>query len=253
MTVRSENNGRGVLSIIFDRAEAHNALNAEMSFALDNALNEAGDPAVRVVVLRAKGKNFCAGADVKEQSAGNPDPTMPSLSALKDRLDVLPKPTIALVQGACIGAGVAFIAACDIVIAEPGAFFSIPEVRLGFIPAALLPGLDASIGARNVRRYGLTGERIDAETAARIGLVHELCDRGGLEDAVTPVLEAILLGGPEAIAHTKALIRDVGAASLSGEMAETLTAKSEASRASAEAVEGRASFVEKRKPKWVIG
>lgn len=253
MTVRTDIDGRGVMSIILDRAEAHNALNAEMSFALDAALDAAMDGAVRAVVLRAEGKNFCAGADVKEQAAGNPDPAMPSLSALKDRLDLLPKPTIALVQGACIGAGVAFIAACDIVIAETGAFFSIPEVRLGFIPAALLPGLDGAIGARNVRRYGLTGERFDAAAAAHIGLVHEICEPGTLEDAVAPVIDAILLGGPEAIAQTKALIRDVGGAALSDEVAGLLSAIGEESRASEEAQEGRASFVEKRKPNWVVG
>ena len=110
-----------------------------------------------------------------------------------------------------------------IVVASEDAFFSIPEVRLGFNPASLIPMFLGAIGPRNTMRYVLGGDRFDAAKAQEMGLVHHLCPVGALDEAAAPIIDALLSGGPEAIVATKA---------------------------SDEAAEGRASFAEKRPPKW---
>ena len=121
------------------------------------------------------------------------------------RLNTLPIPTVALVQGGCFGGGTGIISACDVVIAADNALFSITEVRWGLTAAIIIPQLCDAIGVRQVRRYALTGERFGAEDARRIGLVHEVVPLADLEAAGGKVVEQLLANGPEALAETKAL------------------------------------------------
>ena len=121
------------------------------------------------------------------------------------RLNQVPVPTIALVQGGCFGGGTGLVAACDVVIAADNATFSIAEVRWGLTAAIIVPQLNDAIGVRQLRRYGLTGERFNAEEARRIGLVHEVVPLAELAAAGERVVGHVLENGPDAIAQTKAL------------------------------------------------
>ena len=121
------------------------------------------------------------------------------------RLNTLPVPTVALVQGGCFGGGTGIVAACDVVIAADNAIFSIAEVRWGLTAAIILPQLSDAIGVRQLRRYALTGERFGAEEARRIGLVHEVVPLAELAAAGERIVGHVLENGPEAIAQTKAL------------------------------------------------
>src|SRR5438067_4797488 len=137
------------------------------------------DQDARIVVLRGSGRHFCTGADLAARAAETPVPASKAATApvsLRDvlaNLDSLPKPTLAVVQGAAIGGGAAFAACCDVVIAAESAFFSIPEVRVGMPPLGVAPFLVRAIGHRGFRRYGLSGERIAAVEALRLGLAHQ--------------------------------------------------------------------------------
>jgi len=240
---------RGVATVTLDRPHVSNAFDTAMLHALANAFaGFATDEAVRAVVLRGSGKHFSAGADLKAAAETQGREELDPVEVLR-RIDTLGKPTVALVQGACIGGGVAWIAACDVVIAEESAFFSIPEVRIGFCPSPMIPLFLSALGGRALRRYALTGERFGAAEALWHSLVHELCPAGGLDEAVGPILDAVLRGAPGAIAETKRII----AACADGSEAahpHALETHFTTGRASAEAHEGRAAFRERRDPAW---
>jgi methylglutaconyl-CoA hydratase len=119
------------------------------------------------------------------------------------RLNMLPVPTVALVQGYCFGGGTGIISACDIVIGADNATFSIAEVRVGVAGTIIIPQLNDAISLRQVRRYALTGERFDAKEAHRIGLVHEVVPLADLEAAGERIVGHLLSNGPDAISLTK--------------------------------------------------
>ena len=162
----------------------------------------------------------------------------------------VPVPTIALVQGGCFGGGTGLVAACDVVIAADNAMFSIAEVRWGLTAAIIVPQLNDAIGVRQLRRYGLTGERFNAEEARRIGLVHEVVPLAELAAAGERVVGHVLENAPEAIAQTKALTLKQAFGDLSEAEFAALIDSHAAKRQSAEAAEGLASFAEKRAAKW---
>jgi methylglutaconyl-CoA hydratase len=166
------------------------------------------------------------------------------------RLNALPIPTVALVQGACFGGGTGIIAACDIVIAADNAIFSIAEVRIGVAGTIIIPQLNDAIGVRQVRRYALTAERFDVKEAHRIGLVHEIVPLADLQGAGERVVDHLLANGPEAIAQTKACALGLAWSNLEDETFARLIESHAAKRQSEEAAEGLASFLEKRPARW---
>jgi methylglutaconyl-CoA hydratase len=169
------------------------------------------------------------------------------------RLNGVPVPTIALVQGGCFGGGTGLVAACDIAIAAEDAVFSISETRWGLMAGIILPQLADAIGVRQVRRYALTGERFDAREARRIGLVHEVVPRSELEAAAARVVDQILQNAPEATAQTKAVALEFAWGTPPGPTLERLVAQHAARRRSTEAAEGLASFRDKRPARWYPG
>ncbi len=249
--LRCEADARGIATLTLNRPEKGNSYNQALLDELAAAVGRLGaDRAVRVIVLRGAGKNFCAGAEIgagESAPASEPRTTIPSLCLA---LDTVAKPTIALVHGACIGGGAALVCCCDMVIADGSAFFSLPEVRLGFAPGPLIPFFLGAIGARSLRRYLLSGERFKANEALRIGLVHQLCETGAGEQALAALVEEALLAGPNAVARAKRLLRDLAHAPVSAELLAKLQADFEPGFHSPEADEGRASFREKRRPAW---
>lgn len=247
--------GRGVATLTLDRPDKGNSYNSALLEALLDAILLLGsDPAVRAIVLRGSGKHFCVGAEIgaAPPAAGVKLGVKPraSLPAVCLELDAVAKPTIALVHGACIGGGVALVSCCDIVVAMPSSFFSLPEVRLGFAPGPLIPFFLRAIDARGLRRYLLSGERFAAGEAMRLGLVHELCEDGGEMRTLDRLVDEVLHAGPNAIADAKRLLRRLTLAPISKELLVELQSELEHKLNSPEADEGRASFREKRKPRW---
>jgi methylglutaconyl-CoA hydratase len=243
--------GRGVATLTLNRPEKGNAYNQAVLDALLAEISALGaDPAVRVIVLRASGKHFSVGAEIgaAEPAKEGPRVTIPALCAA---LDAVPKPTVALVHGACIGGGVALVSCCDVVLAAREAFFALPEVRLGFAPGPLIPIFLRAIEARSLRRYLISGERFTADEAMRVGLVHQLHDSEAAEAALTRLVDELLLAGPNAAAQAKRVLLRFTQASPSPELLAELQREFEIGFRSPEAAEGRAAFREKRKPRWV--
>ena len=243
--------GRGVATLTLNRPDKGNSYNsALLETLLDAILHLGSDPAVRAIVLRGNGKHFCVGAEIGAALPAAGVKPRASLPAVCLELDSVPKPTIALVHGACIGGGVALVSCCDIAVAMPNSFFSLPEVRLGFAPVPLIPFFLRAIDARGLRRYLLSGERFAAGEAMRLGLVHELGEDGGEMRTLDRLVDEVLHAGPNAIADAKRLLRRLTPTPISKELLAELQSEFADGFNSPEAEEGRASFREKRKPRW---
>jgi methylglutaconyl-CoA hydratase len=248
---------RGIATVTLNRPEVNNAYNGELIDGLLAALDALGGTAgLRAVVIKGNGRHFQAGADLKwldgvhRSSAEENVRVSRATAEAVARLNHVPVPSVALIQGGCFGGGTGLAAACDVVIAADNAVFSIAEVRWGVTAAIIVPQLNDAIGVRQLRRYGLTGERFDAWEARRIGLVHEVVPLAELAAAGERVIGAVLENGPEAIAQTKALTLKHAFGNVSEQEFAALIESHAAKRQSAEAAEGLASFAEKRAAKW---
>ncbi|HET7554958.1 MAG TPA: enoyl-CoA hydratase-related protein [Gaiellaceae bacterium] len=244
--LRTEHDGE-LLRVTLARPERRNAFDAALIAELTEAFSSVGDD-VRAVVLAGDGPSFCAGADVEWQRASI-DLTLEEnvedalrLHAMMAAVDACPAPLVARVQGYALGGGSGLVACADVVVAAPDATFGFSEVRLGIIPAVISPFVFARIGAGAARRLFVTGERFDAETALRIGLVDEVA--GDIEAAVERQLGAILKSGPQAIRAAKRLTRERPSDPL--ELARIAAGL----RAGDEGQEGLRAFLEKRRPSW---
>src|SRR5882757_3862738 len=243
---------RGVATVTLNRPEVNNAYDAGLINGVLAAIDELGNkPNLRVVVLKGNGKHFQAGADLKWINGVRPKSVEENEAVSRatfeavQRLNTLPIPTVALVQGGCFGGGTG-------VISADNALFSITEVRWGLTAAIIIPQLCDAIGVRQVRRYALTGERFGAEDARRIGLVHEVVPLAELETAGNKVVEQLLANGPAAMAETKALAMEssFGGMSVDDDAYARLVRMHSARRLTQEASEGLASFAEKRAANW---
>ena len=247
---------RGVATVTLNRPEVNNAYDGGLIEGLLAALDALGVTGLRAVIIRGNGKHFQAGADLKwidavrTASAEENVRVSRATAQAVARLNHVPVPVIALVQGGCFGGGTGLIAACDVVIAADNAVFSIAEVRWGLTAAIIVPQLKDAIGVRQLRRYGLTGERFNAEEARRIGLVHAVVPLAELAAAGERVAGHVLENAPEAIAQTKALTLQSAFGDLDEAAFATLVESHAKKRQSAEAAEGLASFAEKRAAKW---
>jgi methylglutaconyl-CoA hydratase len=248
----------GVVRLTLSRPAIHNAFDDRQIFELTAAFGElARDDAVRAVVLTGAGSSFSAGADLnwmrRTTTYGEAENLRDAnaLAALMKSLNELPQPTVARVNGAALGGGTGLVACCDVAIASEEALFGTTEVRLGIMPAVIGPYVIAAIGARQARRLMLTGERISAHEAARIGLVHEVLSADQLDAAVERVLDHILKGGPRAIEAAKRLVRDLAARPIDQALIDDTARRIAALRATPEAREGLSAFLDKRKPGWI--
>jgi methylglutaconyl-CoA hydratase len=247
-----------VATVTLDRAEKHNAFDDALIAALADSFRRLGaDGGVRAMVLAANGKSFSAGADLgwMKRMAGAPEAeNVRDARALADMLrllDDMPKPTLALVQGAALGGGVGLVACCDIALAADRAAFALSEVRLGLIPATIGPYVVAAIGERAARRYFLTAERFGADAARALGLVHAVVPAAQLAAAGERVLADLLAGGPQAQAEAKALVRAVAGRPVDDELIDGTARRIARIRAGDEAREGLDAFLSKRKPSWI--
>jgi methylglutaconyl-CoA hydratase len=215
----------------------------------------AEDDNVRVVVLTGEGDFFCAGADIEYMrdtanlSYEENIEDARRIAAMCGAVDECPKPVVARVRGAAIGGGVGLVAAADVAVAEEGTIFAFTEVRLGVSPATIAPFVLRKIGQSWTRALFLTGERFEAAQAQALGLVHEIAAEGNLDAVVQEKVAGLLAGGPEALAATKALLRELRDAD--PEKATEITARRIAElRTGEEGQEGLGAFLEKREPGW---
>jgi methylglutaconyl-CoA hydratase len=247
----------GVCTISLNRPEIHNAFDDRLIRDLTGCLEELStDDALRAVVMTGQGKSFSAGADLNwmRRSADYGEEEnfadARALAKLMAILNEFPKPTIAKVNGAALGGGVGLVCCCDIAIADDRAKFGTTEVRLGIMPSVISPYVIAAIGARQARRFMLTGERFDANEALRTGLVHQIEPTSHLDQSVDAILDHILAGGPKALQATKALIREISGRPITADLTEETAKRIAQLRATPEAKEGLGAFLEKRSPSW---
>jgi methylglutaconyl-CoA hydratase len=248
---------RGVATVTLNRPDVGNAYNAAMLDGLIGGLERlARDKAVRCLVIRGAGRHFQAGADVRwlnevahYPAAENVAASMVTTRAMQ-LLNEFPKPTMAVVHGACFGGGVGIVCCVDVAFATPDSLFGITEVRVGVSPTPISTHMVNAIGLRQTRRYALTGERFDARKAERIGLVHEVVAEADMEAKLAGVLDAIFLSGPEAIAITKRSFLGANGLLLDERQMTLLAHEGWTQRASAEGHEGTSAFREKRVPVW---
>jgi methylglutaconyl-CoA hydratase len=206
--LRIERDG-DVVRITLARPERRNAFDAELIAELTDAFAGAGD--ARAVVLAGDGQSFCAGADIEWQRSAielsfeeNVDDAL-KLFRMCETIELCPAPVVARVHGHALGGGSGLTACSDIAIAAADAVFGFSEVKLGIVPAVISPFVLPKIG-QHARRYFLTGERFDAQTALRIGLVHEVAE--DLDAAVERVVSELLSSGAEAVRAAKRLVRE---------------------------------------------
>jgi methylglutaconyl-CoA hydratase len=236
-----------VLRVTLARPERRNAFDAALIRELTKAFSDVGD--ARAVVLTGEGTSFCAGADVEWQRSSL-DLTLEEnvedalrLHRMMAAVDACPAPLVARVQGFALGGGSGLVACADVVVAAQDATFGFTEVRLGIIPAVISPFVFAKIGPGAARHLFLTGERFDADTALRIGLVHEVTD--DLDSAVARHVAEILKSGPQATRAAKELARR---RPTDGEELARIAA---GLRAGEEGQDGLRAFLEKRAPSWL--
>ena len=255
--IETESSNR-IATIWLNRPEVHNAFNETMIAEITHAVNELGkEPAIRLVVLRGRGKSFCAGADLNWMKAvanytreENYQESL-RLSDCFYAIYTCPKPVISIVHGAAIGGANGLIAASDIAYCEDETIFSLSEVKIGLVPAVISPYVIKRIGEMDARELMLTGKRIQGKEAERLRLVNRSFPAFDLEENLKQFVSLILSSGPQAVSICKQLIHDVSNTHTMEE-SRTETAKIIADiRASAEGQEGMAAFLEKRTPAWL--
>jgi len=225
--LRVERDG-DVLRVTLARPERRNAFDAQLIADLTEAFADVGD--VGAVVVAGEGETFCAGADIDWQRSAidlsyedNVEDAL-KLYRMCETIDRCPAPVVARIQGFALGGGSGLAACADIAVAASDATFGFTEVKLGIVPAVISPFVLPKIG-QHARRYFLTGERFDARTALRIGLVHDVTDE--LDATTQAIVEQLLSSGPKAVREAKQLIRERPDGQETAELAARLRAGEE--------------------------
>ena len=257
LTLRQEGEA---LFVTLNRPHRRNAMNGAAVAELD-ATFAAVEPerGVRVVVLRGAGGHFCSGGDLSDIRDGGNDAVSRQRAVwdfnrgfgrMITRVNQAPQFVVALLEGAVMGGGLGLVCVSDVAIAERSARFAMPETGLGIVPAQILPFVVERIGRAAARQLALLGERIDADEAHRLGLVHEVCEG---EDEMLAAWERVRARlrsrAPGATAATKALLHEVGEMPRERLLDRGADAFAEA-MLSDEGEEGMAAFAAKRTPSW---
>ncbi|MBS8226545.1 crotonase/enoyl-CoA hydratase family protein [Vannielia litorea] len=255
--VRIETDERGVATLWLTRAEKHNALSAELIDEIHAGIERLGaDAAVRVVVLAAEGRSFCAGGDLgwmQEQMEADAETRAAEAWRLAEMLgavNVCPMPVIGRIHGNAFGGGVGMACVCDVAVAAEGAKFGFTETRLGLIPATIGPYVLARMGEAMARRVFMSARLFDAEEAVRLGVVAEAVPEAELDAAVERQVAPYLHCAPGAVAAAKALALRLGAAPSEAEFEASVQALVKTWEGD-EAGAGIAAFFEKRKAPWM--
>jgi methylglutaconyl-CoA hydratase len=242
---------------VLARPEKHNAFDDALIAQMTQAFKQAGDnPQVRVIILRAEGKHFSAGADLAwmrrmadmDWQQNHTDASQ--LAALMQAIDEAPCPVICRVQGAAYGGALGLICASDIALASNSARFCLSEVKLGILPAVISPYVARAMGPRQAGRYFVSGEVFNAETAQAIGVVHEAVDESALDKRIDEITDALLAGAPGAQREARALVQHVCEQPLDAGLRDWSAQLIARLRTSDEGKEGLDAFLHKRAPSW---
>jgi methylglutaconyl-CoA hydratase len=258
-TISLERDARGVATLTLTRAEKHNAMSAQMIAELtQSAATLAGDDAVRVVVLAAEGRSFCAGGDLgwmREQFGADPavrNAEARKLAEMLQALDTLPKPLIGRVHGNAFGGGLGLASVCDVAVGAEGLKMGFTETRLGLIPATIGPYCVARMGVARARRVFMSARLFEAQEARELGLLARVVVAEALDQAVEEEVVPYLSCAPGAVARSKALLRALGPQITSETIDLTIEALAGAWD-DPEAHEGVAAFFDKRRPDFAGG
>lgn len=250
----------GVATLTLNRGDRLNAFDDHLIQLLITELHRLSAAAnVRCLVLRGNGNHFSAGADLnwmqsmatKNQAENLEDASQ--LAELMRLLDSFPHPTIVYTHGCAFGGALGLICCCDIAIADIESLFSLSEVKLGLVPATIGPYVCRAIGARNARRYMLTAERIGAEDALKMGLIHHITSPNTVDEVLSQFIGQILANSPAAMTKAKALIHQCTEHPLDNDMIHFTSELIAQVRVSEQGQEGLSAFLEKRTPVWKIG
>ena len=254
----SDISGGKVCHVTLNRPDVRNAFNAELIAALTATFQELSTrDDLRVVVLGANGKAFCAGADLNwmramagyswEQNHADAK----KLAGMLWTLYQCPVPIVGRVQGDCYAGGMGLAAVCDVLLASDNVTFCLSEARLGLSPATISPYVVRAMGEHAARRYFVTAERFSATQAQAMGLVHEVCGADELDARVAQMVETLAANGPKAARACKRLVRDVAGLPIDEPLRSETARRIADIRASDEGKEGLQSFLQKRKPGWL--
>jgi len=245
--------------IYLNRPEVHNAINEVMIAELTEVFSEVSkDESLRLVILKGKGKTFCAGADlnymshIAQHSKDDNYKDGQRLAKLFKTIYRCHVPTMAVVHGAAFGGANGLFAACDVVLADENTTFAFSEVKIGIGPATIMPFIIRRIGEYHARDLMLTGRRFKGKEAERVGLINKAVPAGLLIENIKKYINEFLTAGPKATRATKQLIQHIVYDGPEVNELIDYTAGIIANlRADDEGQEGMAAFLEKRKPSWV--
>jgi methylglutaconyl-CoA hydratase len=217
----------GVLTLTLNRPDKRNALNAELLDQLHQSLERADlDADVRVLVLRGAGKDFCAGADLEEllasvdRTEAENEAAALQLGTVFERLRMLPKPVIAMVQGRALAGGAGLATACDLIVAAADAQLGYPEIQRGFAPAMVMALLRRVVGEKVALDLVLTGRVLRADEAERVGLISRVVAAAELERATLALAAELARASGTALAFTKQLFYALDGESLADGIAQ---------------------------------
>ena len=249
----------GIATVVLSRPDVRNAFNDEVIAELSQAFIQLGDdPQVRAIVLMAEGPAFCAEADLNwmrrmaDYSREENEQDAEKLAFMLRTIYECPKPTIARVQGDVYAGGMGLVACCDMAVSVDTANYCLSEVKLGLIPATIGPYVIRAMGPRASHRYFLTAERFSAAEARRIGFVHEVVPADQLDATVSTWVQALLAASPNAIKECKKLVQYVADRDITRLLIDHTVKAIADIRASDEGKEGVQSFLNKRKPAWMV-
>lgn len=247
----------GIATVTLCRPEKANAFNAEVIAQLIAALDTlSSNPKVRCLILSGEGKHFSAGADIewmrsmvsKSEQENQLDAFQ--LATLLEKLDCFPCPTIAMVQGCAFGGALGLICCCDMVFASEGCQLCLSEVKLGLVPATIAPYVIRAMGIRHARRYMLSAERIDAQAALDLNLVHHICALTAMSEEVDKWIQPLLSHSPQALIETKGLCHHCSHAPIDESLKLFTSHLIAKVRVSPQGQEGLTAFLHKRSPDW---
>jgi methylglutaconyl-CoA hydratase len=258
-TLRIERSGP-VARVWLDRPDVRNALNGALIGELASAfIAFAADTSdLRAIVVGGSGKAFCAGADLafmREMGGYTWEQNRGDAQALADMLWAMyscPVPVVARIHGDCYAGGVGIASVCDIRVAADGVTFCLSEARLGLLPATISPYVVRAMGEQASQRYFLTAERFGSDDAKAMGFAHEVCAPEVLDAKVDALVATLVDNGPLATRACKRLVHDVAGREITPELRAETARRIADIRASAEGKEGVQSFLEKRKPAWLL-
>jgi enoyl-CoA hydratase/carnithine racemase len=245
-----------VLWLTLNRPSAHNALNGALTAALLSAVQAAsGDQTLRAIVLTGAGdRTFCSGADLKENNGGmfasatGSNPIADLLRAMQACGTLV----IGRLNGSALAGGLGLVAACDLVYAADHAKFGLPEVRVGVFPLMIMANLIRQVPRRRFYEMAYLGQALSAHEAERYDIINRAVPAAELDALIDDVLSTLMTNSPAAISAGKKAIMEMQDMTAPETLAhaETMIAML---GAGADALEGRAAFAEKRKPKWAVG